>query len=79
MVFLMILYYVIFRSVKVSGVVVSIITFSVNSAAYTSKMMRIGIEAVDKGQSEAALAIGYSKAKTFWKIVFPQAARHCRF
>jgi len=29
-----------------------------------------------KGQSEAALAMGYSRTRTFWKIVFPQAARH---
>lgn len=75
-VFLMLLYYVIFGAVKISGVVVSIIAFSINFSAYTSEMMRTGIETVDKGQSEAALAMGYSRTQTFWKIVFPQAARH---
>lgn len=75
-VFLMILYYVIFGAMKISGIVVAIIAFSINFSAYTSEMMRTGIETVDKGQSEAALAMGYSKAQTFWKIVFPQAARH---
>ena len=32
--------------------------------------------AVDKGQMEAALALGYTKSRAFFKIVFPQAARH---
>ena len=37
---------------------------------------RTGIEAVDKGQMEAALALGYTKPRAFFKIVLPQAARH---
>ena len=37
-------------------------------------MMRAGLETVDKGQSEAALAMGYTKGQTFFKVVFPQAA-----
>lgn len=75
-VFLMILYYIIFGAVKISGIVVAVIGFSINFAAYTSEMMRTGIETVDKGQSEAAFAMGYTRYQTFWKIVFPQAARH---
>ena len=43
---------------------------------YTSEMMRSGIETVDKGQNEAALAMGYTKIQTFFKIIFPQAARN---
>ena len=49
-------------------------SFSINFAAYSSEMMRAGIETVDKGQSEAALAMGYTKGQTFFKVVFPQAA-----
>lgn len=75
-VFLMILYYVIFGSVSVPGIAVAIIGFSVNFGAYSSEMMRSGIATVDKGQSEAALAMGYTKVQTFFKIVFPQAARN---
>lgn len=73
-VFLMILYYVIFGKVDISGILVSIIGFSINFGAYSSEMMRSGIETVDKGQKEAALAMGYTKLQAFWKIVFPQAA-----
>ncbi len=73
-VFLMILYYGIFGSVDISEILVAIIGFSINFAAYSSEMMRAGIETVDKGQSEAALAMGYTKGQTFFKVVFPQAA-----
>lgn len=48
--------------------------FSINFSAYTSEMMRNGLETVEKGQSEAAFALGYTRYQTFWKIVFPQAA-----
>lgn len=75
-VLLMLLYYVIFSAVDVSAVIVSIVGFSINFGVYVSEMMRSGIEAVDKGQSEAALALGYSRFKAFWKITFPQAAQH---
>lgn len=73
-VFLMILFYIIFGSVDISGIVVAVIGFSINFAAYTSEMMRNGIESVDIGQFEAASAMGYTKYQAFWKIVFPQAA-----
>ena len=75
-VFLMILYYGIFGSMDISEILVAVIGFSVNFAAYSSEMMRTGIETVDKGQSEAALAMGYTRGQTFFKIVFPQAARN---
>lgn len=60
----------------ISEILVAIIGFSINFAAYSSEMMRTGIETVDKGQSEAALSMGYTKGQTFFKIVFPQAARN---
>ncbi|MEM1483417.1 ABC transporter permease subunit [Oscillospiraceae bacterium PP1C4] len=75
-VFLMILYYVIFGSSEINAIWVAIIGFAINFAAYVSEMIRTGIEAVDKGQIEAAQAIGFSKVKTFFKITFPQAAKH---
>lgn len=76
LVFLMILYYVIFGKSDISPVIVAIIGFAVNFSAYVSEMMRTGIESVDKGQNEAALALGYTKRQSFFKVVFPQAAKH---
>ncbi len=75
-VILMILYYIIFGSSNISGVVIAIIGFSINFAAYSSEMMRSGIEAVDPGQREAALALGFTPAQSFFGVVFPQAATH---
>ena len=73
-VFLMILYYGIFGSVDISEILAAVIGFSINFAAYSSEIMRAGIETVDQGQREAALAMGYTRRQTFFKIVFPQAA-----
>ena len=75
-VLLMILYYIVFGSVDINAILVAVIGFSLNFAAYVSEMMRTGIEAVDKGQHEAAYAIGFNKVQVFTKITFPQAARY---
>lgn len=73
-VFLMILYYIIFGDVE--PVLVAVIGFALNFAAYVSEMMRTGIDAVDKGQIEAASALGFTKTRAFMLITLPQAARH---
>lgn len=54
----------------------AIIGFSLNYAAYFAEIYRSGIEAVPKGQYEAAKVLGYSRQQTFIKIVFPQMVRH---
>lgn len=54
----------------------AIIGFALNYAAYFAEIYRSGIEAVPKGQYEAAHVLGYTKAQTFMKIVFPQMVRH---
>lgn len=75
-VMLMLLYYVIFGHVNIDAIFVSIIGFSMNFSAYTSEMFRTGIDAVDKGQLEAAVAGGFSKWQIFRLITLPQAAKH---
>lgn len=76
LVFLMILFYVIFATSGMSATWIAIIAFSCNFAAYVSEMFRSGIESVDKGQYEAGWAMGFSKVKTFFLIIFPQSLRH---
>lgn len=49
---------------------------SLNSAAYVSEIIRSGIGAVDKGQTEAARALGLTSRTTMLKIVLPQAIRN---
>jgi polar amino acid transport system substrate-binding protein len=46
-----------------------------NFAAYVSEMFRTSIESISKGQTEAGVAMGFSKLKTFINIVLPQAVR----
>ena len=76
LVLLMVLYYIVFASARLSGVVIAILAFSINFGVYVSEMIRTGIDAVDKGQWEAAAALGFGRAKTFTKVIAPQAARH---
>ena len=47
-----------------------------NSAAYVSEIIRSGIEAVDKGQTEAARSLGLNGATTMIQIVLPQAIKN---
>lgn len=52
------------------------IAMCVNSGAYVSEIIRSGIQAVDKGQAEAARSLGLSKSQTMIKIILPQAIRN---
>ncbi len=69
---LMIMYFVILFSVK-SGIIVSIITFGLNSACYMAEIFRGGLEGVDIGQYEAGRAQGLNVAQTMRYIIIPQA------
>ncbi len=52
------------------------ISLCVNSAAYVSEVIRSGIQAVDKGQTEAARSLGLNKTQTMIRIILPQAIRN---
>ena len=52
------------------------IALCVNSGAYVSEVIRSGIQAVDKGQAEAARSLGLSEKQTMMKIILPQAIRN---
>jgi polar amino acid transport system substrate-binding protein len=75
LVLLMIIFYVVFASIDIDPVVVAVIAFGLNFAAYVSEMYRTGIEGVDRGQTEAGIAMGFTKITTFIYIIMPQAAR----
>ena len=75
LVLLMLIFYVVFASVDINPVLVAVLAFGMNFAAYVSEMFRTGIEGVDRGQTEAALAMGFTKIRTFLYIVLPQAIR----
>ena len=51
-------------------------TLVLNSAAYVSEIIRSGIEAVDKGQTEASRSLGLNSTTTMIQIVLPQAVKN---
>ena len=53
----------------------TVIAFSLNYAAYFAEIYRGGILSVDRGQHEAAMALGLSKGKTFFTIILPQVVK----
>lgn len=72
-VFLMVLFYIVFGNVNLDGIWTSVIGFTLIFASAVVGMLRTGVGAIDKGQSEGAIALGYTKNQTFFKIVLPQA------
>ena len=75
LVLLMLMYYVVMAPMDTTGIVVAIVTFAMNTAAYISEMLRTTIQGIDRGQTEAGLALGFTQRQTFFKIVMPQVVR----
>jgi His/Glu/Gln/Arg/opine family amino acid ABC transporter permease subunit len=61
---------------KISPMVAGVIAFSLNSAAYVSEIIRSGIQAIDRGQFEAAKALGVPSYLMMKDIILPQAVRN---
>lgn len=72
LVLLMLIFYVVFASVNISPVLVAVVAFGMNFAAYVSEMFRAGIASIEKGQAEAGIAMGFTRTQTFTFIVLPQ-------
>ncbi|MGE0422671.1 MAG: amino acid ABC transporter permease [Reyranellaceae bacterium] len=51
----------------------AVVTFSIQSAAFFAEVFRAGIQSIDRGQWEGALAIGMLRAQALRRIVLPQA------
>ena len=72
---LLIIYFVVFSSVNISKILVAVIAFGLNSAAYVAEIVRSGIMSVDRGQFEAAKSQGFSPVQTMTLIILPQAMK----
>ena len=75
MVQLLIMYFVILAS-STNTLLVATLSFGFNSGAYVSEIIRGGIMAVDRGQTEAGRSLGLSYLQTMWFIVIPQAIKN---
>lgn len=73
---LVIIYYAILGSSSLPKLGVASVAFGINSGAYVAELIRAGIQAVDKGQMEAARSLGFSYAQSMRYIVIPQAIKN---
>ncbi len=76
LVLLMLMYYVVFGRFDANAILIAILSFAMNFAAYASEMFRTGIAALDHGQIEAAQALGFHRLQVLRRIILPQAARY---
>lgn len=61
---------------NISGFLAGVLAFGLNSGAYVSEIIRAGIQAVPRGQSEAAMALGLDYRQTMGYIILPQAMKN---
>lgn len=76
MIQLLIIYFVIFASVDIDKILVAVVAFGLNSAAYVAEIIRAGINAVPKGQFEAGFSLGLPFGITMLSIILPQAIKN---
>ena len=75
-VLLMVLFYIVFGKVSISGIVVAVIGFTLTFGSSVFSLMKMGVGTVDRGQYEAAYALGHSNSRTFFRIILPQVIPH---
>lgn len=73
---LLIIYFVIFSSIKVDKSIVAILAFGINSGAYQAEIFRSGINSVPRGQMEAGRSLGFNYPQTMIYIIIPQAIKN---
>ena len=65
-----------FMGIPMEDILVGVIALALNSAAYISEIIRAGIDAVDKGQMEAARSLGMNQKLAMFNVVIPQAFKN---
>ena len=75
LVLLMMMFYVVFASSRLSAVWIAIITFAIYFGYASCEIFISSIDGVGKGQSEAARSLGFSKFGAFRYVVLPQAVK----
>lgn len=75
---LMIIYYVIFKSVDTNIILIGILAFGLNSGAYVSQIIKSGLISINAGQREAGKSLGLSYSQITRYIIMPQAIRNIK-
>jgi len=73
---LLIIYFIVFASSGLNSIVIAGIAFGINSGAYVAEIVRAGINAVPKGQLEAAESLGMTFNMAMVTVIMPQAVRN---
>jgi len=73
---LLLIYFVVFGSVRIDKVLVSVLAFGINSGAYVAEIFRSGIMSIDNGQFEAGRSLGFNYPQTMFYIIMPQAFKN---
>lgn len=73
---LLIIYFVIFGSVKIDKTLVAILAFGFNSGAYVAEIIRGGIMSIEGGQLEAGRSLGLGYGQTMIYIILPQVFKN---
>ncbi len=71
-----ILYFGFYQIVDLGQFASATLALAIHSGAYIAEIFRGAIQSIDKGQMEAGLSLGMSKAQTMRRIILPQAFRH---
>lgn len=61
--------------IRLDPILAAVLAMTLNMGAYTTEIVGAGLDAVPKGQTEAALALGLRRVQAFFKVVLPQALR----
>lgn len=69
------IYFALGKFLKLQGLIAAVIAMSFCYGAYMGEIFRAGIQAVPKGQMEAALALGMSRGQALWFVILPQTIR----
>jgi len=69
------IYYALGRFVKLPDMAAAVIAMSICYGAYMGEVFRAGIESIDRGQTEAAMSLGFTRVQTMFHVILPQAMR----
>jgi polar amino acid transport system permease protein len=69
------IYYALGPLLHLKGPASAIMAMSICYGAYMGEIFRAGIQSINKGQMEAALALGMSRTQALWRIILPQTVK----
>jgi len=67
---------IVFAGFRGNRIWVGVVALGINSGAYVAEIIRAGIMSIDKGQREAGLTLGFTRAQTMRYIIMPQAIKN---